>query len=144
MIEYGTIIRIDYLRRCEHMAIQVAAEQMKEYKRTARARAQADEQRLSARRERAWQLAHQAAAKLKTEYHAQRVVAFGSLTQADRFNRWSDVDIAAWGLTSANWLRAGAAVASLSGDSGIEINLVDVECCSPELLAAIERDGVTI
>jgi predicted nucleotidyltransferase len=118
------------------------AEQMERYKRTARLRWQAEKERRDRRHERAWELARQAAALLKSEYGAQRVVAFGSLTPPDRFTIWSDVDLAAWGLTSASWLKAIGAVKSLSRE--IELNLVDVECCSPELLAAIERDGVPL
>jgi len=45
------------------------------YKRTALARWQAEEKRREARRERAWQLARQAAALLKNMYGVQRVVA---------------------------------------------------------------------
>jgi predicted nucleotidyltransferase len=113
------------------MATQIPAEQMEQYKRTARARRQCELSAQKARRERAWQLAREAARLLREVYGAQRVVVFGSLIAPDRFTPWSDVDMAAWGLTSANWLRAIAAVRSLSDD--IELNLVDVECCSPEI-----------
>lgn len=115
---------------------------MERYKRTARARRQLERKRREMRRERAWQLARRAAALLKEEYDVQRVVVFGSLTHPDRFTLWSDVDLAAWGLTSANWLRAMGAVRELSDE--IEVNLVDVACCSPELLMAIEREGVVL
>ena len=94
------------------------------------------------RREQAWQLARQAAALLKNEFGVERVVVFGSLVHEGRFTQWSDVDLAAWGLSSANWLRASAAVGKLSKE--IEISLVDVGSCSPELLAAIERDSVSL
>ncbi len=124
------------------MALQISAEQMAQYKRTARARWQAEREQRDARRERAWQFVRRAATLLKHEYGVQRVMLFGSLTHPDRFTLWSDVDLAAWGLTSANWLRAMGAVRGLSDD--IELNLVDVACCSPELLAAIERDGVLL
>jgi len=124
------------------MALQISPEQMEQYKRTARARWQTDRQRQDARRERARQLVHQAAEMLKREYGAHRIVLFGSLTHPDRFTQWSDVDLAAWGLTPANWLRAIGAVRALSNE--VELNLVDIECCSPELLAAIERDGVPL
>jgi predicted nucleotidyltransferase len=79
---------------------------------------------------------------LKEQFGAQRVAAFGSLTHAGRFTSHSDVDIAAWGLTSANWLAAGAAARNLSDE--IDINVVDVATCSRELLVAIERDGVPL
>lgn len=121
---------------------QIAAEEMEQYRRTARARWQRERKRSEARRERAWQLARQAATLLKEAYDVQRVVVFGSLAHPDRFTPWSDVDLAAWGLTSANWLGAMAAVRELSGE--VELNLVDVACCSPELLVAIEREGVPL
>jgi predicted nucleotidyltransferase len=71
-----------------------------------------------------------------------RVVLFGSLPQPARFTLWSDVGLAAWGLTPANWLKAIGAVSRLSDE--IELNLVDVETCSPALLAVIEREGVPL
>jgi len=115
---------------------------MEEYKRTARARHRAERKRRDAQHTRAWRLARQAATLLKAEYGAQRVMVFGSLTHPDRFTQWSDVDLAAWGLTPTNWLRAIGAGKGLSRE--IELNLVDVACCSPELLAMIERDGVLL
>lgn len=126
------------------MALQIPAEQLELYKRTARARWQVERKRRNARRDQAWRLVRRAAALLKEEFGVQRVAVFGSLTHTGRFNQWSDVDLAAWGLTSANWLRAIGAVRSLRDAGDIEINLVDVACCSPELLAVIERDGVTL
>jgi len=124
------------------MAVQIRAEQMERYRRTARARWQAERKRGEIRRERAGQLARQAATLLKEKYSVQRVMVFGSLTHPGRFTLWSDVDLAAWGLTPANWLKAIGAVRSLSSE--IELNLVDVTCCSPELLTAIEREGVPL
>ena len=124
------------------MAVQIRAEQMERYKRTARARWQAERKRGETRRERTWQLARQASTLLREKYGVQRVVVFGSLTHPDRFTLWSDVDLAAWGLTSANWLKAIGAVRDLSSE--VELNLVDVTCCSPELLTAIEREGVPL
>lgn len=123
-------------------ALRIPAEQMERYKQTARARWQAEKARENVQRKEAWTLARKAATLLKEAYGVQRVVVFGSLTHPGRFTLWSDVDIAAWGLTSANWLRAAADVRSLSDQ--IELNLVDVACCSPELLAAIEREGVLL
>jgi predicted nucleotidyltransferase len=124
------------------MASQISPEEMETYRRTARERWKAEKKRREVRREHAWQLARQAAQLLKREFGVERVVVFGSLTHEGRFNQWSDVDLAAWGLTSANWLRASAAVGKLSKE--IEVNLVDVGSCSADLLAAIERDGVSL
>ena len=50
--------------------------------------------------------------------------------------------LAAWGLTSVNWLRAMAAVRVLSDE--IDINLVDMARCSPELAASIEHGEVLL
>ena len=124
------------------MALDISAERMARYKRTALARWRRENEHQERRRERAWQLARQAASLLKEEYGVQRVVVFGSLTHPDRFTPWSDVDLAAWDLTAANWLRAIGAVRDLSDD--IELNLVDISCCSPELRAAIQQEGVSL
>lgn len=124
------------------MALQISPEQMERYKRTARARQRKEDQHREGLRKRAWELARQAAALLKEEYGVQRVVVFGSLTHSGRFTQWSDVDLAAWGLTADNWLRAIGAVREMSDE--IELNLVDVPCCSPELLAVIEREGMPL
>ena len=116
------------------------AEEMQIYRRTALRRQQAEQQQVAQRRAHAWELARQAAAKLKAEFGVERIMVFGSLTQADRFTRWSDIDLAVWGLNDRNWLRAAAAVQV--GD--IEINLVDVGTCKPEVLVSIEREGVLL
>jgi predicted nucleotidyltransferase len=121
---------------------QITPEEMKAYKRTARARWQSEQKQLADRRDKAWKLANQAARLLKEQFGVQRVAAFGSLTHPDRFTRWSDVDLAAWGLTSDNWLKAIGAVNSLSRE--IELNLVDVTTVSPELYAVIEKEGVDL
>jgi predicted nucleotidyltransferase len=116
------------------------AEEMQLYRKTALRRRQVVQQEAAQRHAHAWELARQAAARLKTEFGVERVMVFGSLTHSDRFTEWSDIDLAVWGLTDQNWLRASAAVSS--GD--IEINLVDVQTCRPEILASIEREGVLL
>lgn len=124
------------------MALHIPAERMQRYRRTALLRHQAEEASREQRRARAWEAARQAAALLKDQHGASRVVVFGSLTHPGRFTPWSDVDLAAWGLTPANWLRAMAAVAALSDE--FEINLVDMACCPPELAASVEKDAAPL
>jgi predicted nucleotidyltransferase len=124
------------------MVSQISPEEMKAYKRTARERWRSEQKSLNARRQHAWDLARQAAKLLKDEFNVARVAIFGSLIQAGRFTEWSDIDLVAWGLTSQNWLKAMAAVRQISKD--IEINLIDVDTCSPELLAVIEREGMPL
>ncbi len=71
-----------------------------------------------------------------------RVVVFGSLTHDYGFTRWSDVDIAAWGILPQDTFRAIGAIMDL--DDEIAINLVDVNTAQPTLLATIERDGIAV
>lgn len=120
----------------------IPAEELEGYMRTARQRWLAETERVAARRARAWQAAQRAAVLLREVYGAQRVLLFGSLADPARFTQWSDVDLAAWGLTPANWLKAMAAVRGLSDE--IELNLVDVACCAPELRDAVEQGGVPL
>jgi predicted nucleotidyltransferase len=121
------------------MTLQISAQEMQEYKRTARQRGHAEQAQLARRREHVWELARQAADVLKRDFAVARVVVFGSLVQEGRFTEWSDVDLAAWGLDSTNWLKAIGAERRQSDE--LELNLVYVESCSPELLAVIEREG---
>jgi predicted nucleotidyltransferase len=124
------------------MSTEALTAEFERYRASAQARWRNERAQRATRQERAWRLARQAAELLKTRYGVQQVSVFGSLAHPDRFTQWSDVDLAAWGLTASNWLKASAAVRSLAGD--IELNVVDVSGCSAELLAAIERDGVAL
>jgi predicted nucleotidyltransferase len=124
------------------MTYQIPAERMQLYRRTAQSRYSAERALRDRRSQHAWALARQAAALLKEQFSAQQVAVFGSLVHPGRFTQWSDLDLAVWGLTSANWLRAMAAVRALSDE--IDISLVDMGCCSPDLAASIARDGVII
>jgi predicted nucleotidyltransferase len=124
------------------MATRITPEEMEAYKRMARQRWQAEQEQLQSRRAKAEELARQAARLLKDQFGVSRVLVFGSLIHPGSFTAWSDIDLAAWGLTSKNWLRAMAAVQSLSRE--IEINLVDVDACSPALLKVIEKEGVEL
>lgn len=90
----------------------------------------------------AWELARKAAKVLRGQYHAKRVVVFGSLLSESRFTAWSDVDIAAWGIPADQTFRAIGTVMDL--DSSFEINLVDVNTCTPSLLQVIEQEGVDV
>lgn len=124
------------------MTRQISAQEMEQYKQTARARWRARAARAKARRAHAWTVAREAAELLKTEFGVERVAVFGSAIHPGRFTLWSDLDLAAWGLTANNWLRAMGAVRQMSEE--IEVNLVDVAACSPQLRQAIEEEGVIL
>lgn len=123
-------------------AADVTPAEMMLYRATARQRTEVQKAAQAARREQAWQLAKQAAAILRAQFKVERVVVFGSLVHPSRFHRWSDVDLAVWGLTLADYFQAVGVLLDLSSE--IEVNLVDVTACSASLLAAIEREGVDL
>ena len=106
-------------------------------RKTARERARRTSAARRRRREKAWEVARVAAALLKSRYRATRVVAFGSLTEADRFHPWSDVDLAVWGLPPGDYFEAVARVLDAGGD--MKVDLIRAERCRPYLRAAIER-----
>ena len=114
-------------------------EKIARYRDTAIRRLNQHKSEINVRKNRAWELAHLAARLLRENYNAKRVVVFGSLIHEGCFNNWSDVDIAAWGIPSNLTLRAMGAVLEL--DKQQEINLVDINTCSPSLLTIIEQEG---
>jgi predicted nucleotidyltransferase len=120
--------------------MQISDEEMKIYRRSAHERMHRRQQELEARRERAWEIARQAAEALKKEFGASRVVLFGSLSQPQLFHLRSDVDLAAWNVQ--HYFRAVARLLDL--DPEIEVNLVPIEDARPELRTVIERDGVEL
>jgi predicted nucleotidyltransferase len=124
------------------MSTEAPTAEFERYRASAQARWRGERAQRATRQQRAWSLARQAADLLKTRYGVQKVSVFGSLAHPDLFTQWSDVDLAAWGLTASNWLKASAAVRALAND--IELNVVDVSSCSAELLAAIVLDGVSL
>jgi predicted nucleotidyltransferase len=116
--------------------------QMAEYRAGTARLAERERAALAEREVRAWELAHQAAALLRRQFAAGRVVLFGSLVHPGLFTEWSDVDLAVWGLGPDDTLRALGAVHDLSAE--IELNLVDVATCRASLLGVIEREGVAL
>lgn len=124
------------------MQMEFSPEKIAIYRTAAQRRYRQEQPKNRQRRKKAWQLARQAAQLLREQFHASRVVVFGSLAREEGFNRWSDVDIAAWGIAPEDTFRAIGAVMDLGVE--IPINLVDVNTALPSLLAVIERDGVEL
>lgn len=122
--------------------LDLTPEQIANYRAHALQRRRREQPELEQRREKAWQAARTAAQLLKEEFDATRVVVFGSVVRGSGFTRWSDVDVAAWGLAPEDTFRAIGAVMDLETD--VPVNLVDVDTARPSLLAAIERDGIAL
>ena len=92
--------------------------------------------------ERAWRVARTAAAVLREQFGATRVVAFGSLAHRDGFTPWSDIDLAAWGISPGAFYRAVAVVTGISPE--FKVDLVAPEDCLPTLRHVIEQEGVAL
>ncbi|MBI5842965.1 MAG: nucleotidyltransferase domain-containing protein [Chloroflexi bacterium] len=126
----------------ETPAFDLSPDKLAQYRRTAMRRQKARVSKIKARMDQGWKLARIAAKILREQYHAKRVVVFGSLLHETRFNEWSDIDIAAWGIPSEQTFRAIGTILDL--DTSFEINLVDVNTCLPSLLKAIEQEAVDL
>jgi predicted nucleotidyltransferase len=123
-------------------SFNLSPDKLAQYRRTAIRREKVRVSQMKVRMKQAWKLAKKAAKILREQYHAKRVVVFGSLLHETRFTKWSDVDIAVWGIPPDQTFRAIGAVMDL--DSSLEINLVDVNTCTPSLLKSIEREAVDV
>jgi predicted nucleotidyltransferase len=90
----------------------------------------------------AWEDARRAAELLRERFHVTRVVVFGSLVHEGCFTRWSDIDVAAWGIAPEDTFRAIGVIMDM--ETNFEVNLVDINIARPALIEAIEREGVVI
>lgn len=108
---------------------------MQQYIFTAKSRQKKRLAKLEQHRLRGFEVAKRAAQILKTEFSASRVVAFGSLL-SENFHETSDLDLAVWGLPEKGYFKAVARLLSLSD---FEVDLVEVQYASPEILEAIAQ-----
>lgn len=122
--------------------LKLSPEKMAIYRTTAKRRWEETRQQRIQRKIKAWELARVAANLLKEQFSATKVMVFGSLVRDDCFTLWSDVDIAAWGISPRDTFLAMDMVRNCDRD--IELNLVDVGACKPELLASIEKEGILL
>ena len=123
-------------------SLNISPDRLAQYRRAAVSRQNARVSKVKGRMKKAWKLARKAAKILREQYHAERVAVFGSLLHEKRFTQWSDVDIAAWGIPADQTFRAIGAVMDL--DSSLQINLVDVNTCTPSLLRSIEQEAIDL
>jgi len=83
----------------------------------------------------------QAAALLKKQFGARRVILFGSLAHEAWFASDSDVDLAVEGLRGNYW-QAWRKAEEIVGDR--EVDLIEIEGASDSLQRAIRRYGVDL
>lgn len=122
--------------------LDLTPEKIARYRKSAHKRFESEQADIERRREQAWQAAKQASQILKEAFNASRVVVFGSLVQKAGFTRWSDVDIAAWGIASEDTFHAIGVISELS--TVVPVNLVDVNTARTSLLEVIIRDGIEL
>ena len=77
--------------------------------------------------QRAWHTAHRIAAMLYKDFGAAQVAVFGSLAEPESFSKWSDIDIAVWGIPNDKYFRASSVASDISGL--FKVDLVDFESC---------------
>lgn len=87
--------------------------------------------------QRAWYTAHRIAAMLYDDFGATQVAVFGSLAQRNWFSKWSDIDIAVWGIPSEKYFRASSRASDISGL--FKVDLVDYENCKGVFRERIQK-----
>lgn len=122
--------------------LDIPPEKIEVFRQTAQRRREREKEDIARRKERAWAAARHAATLLKDQFQATRVVVFGSLVHDGFFTRWSDVDIAAWGIDPEDTFRAIGAVMDM--EAPLDVNLVDVNTCRPSILERIKEEGVDL
>ena len=92
--------------------------------------------------QRAWQTAHRVAAMLYEDFGATQVAVFGSLTKRKSFSKWSDIDIAVWGIPSDKYFRAVWEAEDIS--RLFKLDLIDFESCKGLFRERIESQAISI
>lgn len=92
--------------------------------------------------QRAWQTAHRIASVLYEDFEATQVAVFGSLAEPEVFSKWSDIDIAVWGIPNDKYFRASSIASDISGL--FKVDLVDFESCKGLFRERIQRQLIPI
>lgn len=92
--------------------------------------------------QRAWQTAHRVTAMLYEDFGVTQVAVFGSRTKRKSFSKWSDINIAAWGIPNDKYFQAVWEAEDIS--RLFEIDLVDFGSCDGLLRERIESQAVKI
>jgi uncharacterized protein len=90
----------------------------------------------------AWQIVQKIAVLLRDRYNAKQIIVFGSLTDKERFTRYSDIDLAISGLTSQSFYQALDAIEFFA--YGFKVDLVNLDRCRHAIAERINRDGLAI
>lgn len=124
------------------MSLNIPPEKMAEYRASYKKRQAAERQKLDERFERAWEVARRGAELLRSQFKAEKVVVFGSLTNRDLFHIRSDIDLAVWGLSDEQCWRAWGILLDLSPE--FSVDLVNVETAPKRICCTIETEGMPV
>lgn len=83
-----------------------------------------------------------AAALLRAQFGARRVVLFGSLAHAAWYTSDTDVDLAVGGLDADAYWQAWRLVEQVVGDRSVD--LIEIETAAQSLRMSIERHGIEL
>ena len=92
--------------------------------------------------QRAWHTAHRIASMLYEDFKATQVGVFGSLAEPNAFSKWSDIDIAVWGIPNNKYFRASSIASDISGL--FKVDLVDFESCKGLFRERIQNQLILI
>lgn len=124
-------------------AADLTPEEIERYREAWRRRWAEEEARRAQRQERAWAVAREAAALLKSRFGARRVRVFGSLPTA-WFHERSDIDLAVEGIPLDRLSEAEAALADLAPEFHVDLVPLEEIGDAPRLLRRIEEEGVDL
>ena len=124
------------------MTLNIPPEKMAEYRASYKKRQAAERKKLDERFERAWEIAWRGADLLRSQFGAEKVVVFGSLTNRELFHIRSDVDLAVWGLSDEDYWQALGVLFDMSGE--FSIDLVAVESAPERICRTIETEGIVL
>ncbi len=121
---------------------QLTPDELANYKRIMLNRAKENQKNIYNKHLRAKQMAKQIANLLYKEYNASKVFLFGSVTNPEFFNEFSDIDIAVIGIPDNRFYAAVAAVSEISYE--FKIDVVDLHDCNENLREFIYKEGILI
>lgn len=124
-------------------AADLIPEEIERYREAWRRRWAEEEARRAQRRERAWAVAREAAALLKSRFGARRVRVFGSLP-TPWFHERSDIDLAVEGIPPDRLSEAEATLADLAPEFHVDLVSLEEIGDAPRLLHRIEEEGMDL
>ncbi|MEZ4515173.1 MAG: nucleotidyltransferase domain-containing protein [Chloroflexota bacterium] len=103
---------------------------------------QAEQAGWEQRRQRAWKVARQIAAMLRTAYGAKQIIVFGSLAATGPFDACSDLDLAVSGIPFDKFFRAYVDAMDIAQD--FKLDLLDLADCPTTMRESICAKGISL